>query len=124
VLHDPQVSGGPGELAGCQWFSSPIPATDGRHLDWALEHRKTLVPAQRRPMDDWNASARAPAVALPGTPNHPGSVTARDTAGSFMEDTRPSFILLCVGPGRLGSCQSGSRAPKSISRPLRAPVEW
>jgi hypothetical protein len=27
-------------------------------------------------MDDWNASARVPAVALPGTPNHPWPVTA------------------------------------------------
>jgi len=27
-------------------------------------------------MDDWNASARVPTVALPGTPHHPWSVTA------------------------------------------------
>jgi hypothetical protein len=27
-------------------------------------------------MDDWNASADVPAVAQPGTPDHPGPVTA------------------------------------------------
>jgi hypothetical protein len=38
-------------------------------------------------MDDWNASARAPAVALSGTPDYPGSVTgAVDRARSFMDD--------------------------------------
>jgi integrase len=31
---------------------------------------------------------------------------------------------LCVRPGRLGSCQSGSRSPKWILRPLRAAVQW
>jgi transposase len=32
--------------------------------------------------------------------------------------------FLCVRPGRLLSCQSGSRSPKWILRPLRAPVQW
>jgi hypothetical protein len=41
-----------------------------------MPSRKTLGPAQRGRMDDWNASARAPAVVLPGTPDHPWPVTA------------------------------------------------
>jgi hypothetical protein len=32
--------------------------------------------------------------------------------------------FLCVRPRRLLSCQSGSRSPKWILRPLRAPVQW
>jgi transposase len=32
--------------------------------------------------------------------------------------------LLCVRPRRLLSCQSGSRSPKWILRPRRAPVQW
>jgi transposase len=31
---------------------------------------------------------------------------------------------LCVRPGRLVSCQSGSRSPKWILRPRGAPVQW
>jgi hypothetical protein len=43
-------------------------------------------------MDDWNASARAPAVALSGTPDYPGSVTGGvDRARSFMDDSDTSI---------------------------------
>jgi hypothetical protein len=44
-------------------------------------------------MDDWNASARDPAVVLSGTPNQSRPVTAR----SYMDDNRPFFMETNAG---------------------------
>ncbi len=41
----------------------------------------------------------------------------------WLPDPRRLSGLLCVRPGRLLSCQSGSRSPKWILRPLRALVQ-
>jgi hypothetical protein len=35
-------------------------------------------------MDEWTATVRLPAVALPGTPNHPSRDRPLDTARSYM----------------------------------------
>ena len=52
----------------------------------------------------------------------PGS-RARDLAAGPEHSPRVSDEL-CVRPGRLWSCQSGSRSPKWILRPRSAPVQW
>ena len=54
-------------------------------------------------MDDWNASACAPAVSLSGAPDYPGSVTEGvDRARSFMDDSEtPIKEKATVSPAEL-----------------------
>jgi transposase len=51
------------------------------------------------------------------------SLSARDLVPEIWLPERVSDEL-CVRPGRLWSCQSGSRSPKWILRPRSAPVQW
>jgi hypothetical protein len=76
-------------------------------------------------MDDWTASAPIPAVTLPGTPNHPGPVTAPLTrpAPSWMTNAAPYQTRLSLdaehfgrevvqGGDALVSAEAGQGAPR------------
>jgi hypothetical protein len=75
--HQPRASDHSGELACCQWPPRPNQRRQtAAHLIEPPSVARHNRSAQRSRIDDSDASARAPAVTQPGTPNNPWSVTA------------------------------------------------